>query len=417
MLSQKSSAPPRRIWVREALFLIGAAVAVGLVFGFTPLDIELARLFFRAESPDHWPLGELWPASVLYRLAPYFTATLVIIGLSVLGAGLIRGFEGWRIRGIFLILCIVIGPGLFINAVLKDHWDRPRPREVLQFGGALHYVPAPLRGEGGGSFPCGHCSVGFLYAAGWWIWKRRRPRLARASLALGLTVGTVLGIGRMAQGAHFLSDVVWSALLAFTFAHVLHYHVLRVEEGQAASWLNRISAVGAVAALLVLTALFVTPHGAAFRSELDLEPRAPRIFELTARTADIDVEIGDFTGCRIHIQGELHGFGAPGSRLATSTDFRSTPVPTLAYRIDELGFITDLNASASVRIPLCGLSRIVVRLGKGNIRVIDETARRVVRTGAIDLDLHTGSGSVRRPDGPLDDLGRHRDTAATPGLP
>lgn len=104
----------------------------------------------------------------------------------------------------------------------------------------------------------------------------RRPRLARTSLALGLTVGAILGLGRMAQGAHFLSDVVWSALLAFIFAHVLHYHVLRVDEGQAASRLKRISAIAAVAALLVLTALFVTPHGAAFRSELGLDPHSPR---------------------------------------------------------------------------------------------------------------------------------------------
>ncbi len=66
-------------------------------------------------------------------------------------------------NGAFLILSVVIGPGLIINAVFKDHWDRPRPRDVVEFGGMLQCTPAPLRGESGESFPCGHCSVGFLY--------------------------------------------------------------------------------------------------------------------------------------------------------------------------------------------------------------------------------------------------------------
>jgi membrane-associated PAP2 superfamily phosphatase len=80
-----------------------------------------------------------------------------------------------------LILSVVIGPGLIINAVFKDHWDRPRPRDVVEFGGMLQCTPAPLRGESGESFLCGHCSVGFLFASGWWLWKRRRPGWAQRS--------------------------------------------------------------------------------------------------------------------------------------------------------------------------------------------------------------------------------------------
>ena len=63
-----------------------------------------------------------------------------------------------------------------------------------------------------------------------WIWKRRRPGWARASLALELAVGFALGLGRMAAGAHFLSDVIWSALLSLGLAHVLYYHILRLAE-------------------------------------------------------------------------------------------------------------------------------------------------------------------------------------------
>jgi membrane-associated PAP2 superfamily phosphatase len=38
----------------------------------------------------------------------------------------------------------------------------------------------------------------------------RRRRLARAFLLLGVAFGLSIGVERMARGAHFLSDVVWS---------------------------------------------------------------------------------------------------------------------------------------------------------------------------------------------------------------
>src|SRR5208337_1633348 len=150
--------------------------------------------------------------------------------------------------------------------------------------------PAPWRGEGGSSFPCGHCSVGFLYASGWWLWKRRRPRWAAASLATGLTVGAALGLGRMAAGGHFLSDVIWSALLALGLAHVLYYHILRLASEDAPDrWaasrqpLRRlgtlaITMLATVGAAMALTALFVTPHGRQLRAQVDISslPNAPR---------------------------------------------------------------------------------------------------------------------------------------------
>jgi lipid A 4'-phosphatase len=146
----------RRDWLPEAILLFAIAVGVTILFAVTPLDIDTVRVFYRTDGSDHWPLGMLWPWSALYKLAPFITASLLILGLVGLLIGYLRSRETWRENSIFRIFLIVIGPGLIINAVFKDHWDRPRPRDVVQFGGALDYTPAPWRGEGGGSFPCGH---------------------------------------------------------------------------------------------------------------------------------------------------------------------------------------------------------------------------------------------------------------------
>jgi membrane-associated PAP2 superfamily phosphatase len=392
----------QRQWRSEAIILIALAVVATLLFAVTPLDIIAQRPFYRPQSPDHWPLAAQWPWPTLYRLAPAITAALLILGLLGLLIGQLRSRREWRLCGSFLILCVVIGPGLLVNVVFKDHWDRPRPRDVAALGGTLPYTPAPLRGAGGGSFPCGHCSVGFLYASGWWLWKQRRPAWARASLALGLALGALLGAGRMAAGAHFLSDVIWSALLALAVAHVLYHHVLRLAAPAAsrprAASVRMLPMLAVAGAALVLVALFVTPHGGPFAARVDLSRLSPppRVLRISAASANIAIIIDDFPAAQMLVDGELHGFGLPASRLQPVADFQAQPVPTLNYRIEQRGWITDLDASATIRVPPGELQRLVVRLQRGDIRVTDTSAAQVVDSGALQLDLQTLAGHVQR---------------------
>ncbi|HEX3532181.1 MAG TPA: phosphatase PAP2 family protein [Thermoanaerobaculia bacterium] len=380
--------------------IIALAAVVTALFALTPLDIAAARLFYRPDALDPWPLAKELPWSLLYRLAPWITASLVIAGLAALAVGWLRDRPAARRHGIFLLLSVVLGPGLLVNAVFKDHWHRPRPRDIVQFGGPLHYRPAPLPGgEGGASFPCGHCSVGFLYAAGWWVWKRSRPAWAWTSLVAGLAAGFALGLGRMAAGGHFLSDVVWSALLALAVAHVLSIFVLRapVRELRITPALAAIAVIAALGGTGVLLALFAAPHGARLTASLPLSslPRAPRAFEVTARTANIVIVIVDAPAEQISIEGELHGFGLPGSRLDTHVDFAPDPVPTLRYTIEQHGWFTDLDGSATLRVPVGELERIAVRVERGNIQVRDTTKESVVEKGRLKLDLRSSTGHVQ----------------------
>ena len=41
---------------------------------------------------------------------------------------------------LFLMATLALGPGLLVNVILKDHWGRPRPIDVTQFGGEQHFV-------------------------------------------------------------------------------------------------------------------------------------------------------------------------------------------------------------------------------------------------------------------------------------
>jgi membrane-associated PAP2 superfamily phosphatase len=390
----------------EAAVLVALAIATTVVFAVTSLDIVAEYPFYYSHAAEHWPVGARLPWSALYRIAPLLTGCLVLIALAWLMWGLLRQERMLRLYGVFVLLSVALGPGLVVNAVFKDHWDRPRPRDVVEFQGQMSYVPAPLRGAGGGSFPCGHCSVGFLYGLGFWIWRARRPRLAWTSLAVGLAAGTALGIGRMAAGAHFLSDVIWSALLAYGVAHILYYHVLRIPQQQDSTaapaptaiplrWTTVLAVSGALA---VLAALFAGPRGSLVSQ--DFCPTAGqevRALAATAHVSNMEVLITDSRSpkgappsCFV-ASGELHGFGLPTSHLTSGFTF-DPATAQLSYRIEQRGWFTDLSGEVLIRAPAETLSRVSVNVDRGNIKVTDLTRAGAYRSGRLRLELRTGSG-------------------------
>jgi membrane-associated PAP2 superfamily phosphatase len=380
---------------------VALALLTAGLFATGTLDIALARGFYRPDAADHWPLARELPWSLLYRAAPGVTATLVVAGLAALAASFSRSRAHWRRAAVLVLLGVAIGPGLLANAVFKDHWQHPRPRDLIEFGGPAHYVPSPLIGnEGGASFPCGHCSVGFMFAAGWWIWKRRRPGWAAASLVGGLVLGSLLGAGRMAAGAHFVSDIVWSALLAFGVLHVLWHYVLPVPAAEAPavdSWRSRrvSTLAAALAGAGVLLALFATPHGTVLTARVPLSAGSPRLLEVVADTANVTLVLLDGPKDELAVDGELHGFGLPGSRLAARVEVISQPHPALRYRIESRGWLTDVDGVATVRVPAAAFDRVIVSVRQGNIVVSDLTRSRVVADGSLHLQLHTARGHIQ----------------------
>ena len=407
------SAPPARPWSRagraEALALLAVALLAAALFASGTLDVGMARWFYRSGAAEHWPLARRLPWSLLYRSATWITAALVIAGLAALLASFAPSRSAWRRPALLLLLSIVIGPGLLGNVLFKDHWQHPRPRDIVELGGPLHYAPSPLPGrESGASFPCGHCTVGFLVACGWWIWRRRRPVWAAASLAAGVTLGVLLGLGRMAAGGHFFSDIVWSALLAFAVVHVLHYHVLPragpaaatrpAERGQLL-WRRVYGSAALLGGVGVLLALFATPHGAPLTTSMQLTADSPRLLEVEAGTANVAIVLLDTPASRLTIDGELHGFGVPTSRLMGRLEVVSLPERAVRYRIETHGWLTDVDGLATLYVPASAFDRVSVAVHRGDIRVSDMTRAGVVRDRRLQLDLHTDSGHLQLPAG------------------
>ena len=122
-----------------------------------------------------------------------------------------------RAHAFFLFFALVLGPGLVVNYVFKENWGRARPREVVEFGGAHQYTP-PLdiskECAGNCSFVSGHASGAFFLLGMSWVYRQRRW------FWFSLFLGGLVGFGRVLQGGHFVSDVVF-AFWAVYFSSLL----------------------------------------------------------------------------------------------------------------------------------------------------------------------------------------------------
>lgn len=208
------------------LFRLGAPVALLLLCTFliwlTDADLRLARAVYEPERV--WPGLNRFPWDLLYDYANVPAFLLAGTACAILLAGFVgRQLAGLRRQALFFLLMLALGPGLVVNVLLKDNLGRARPGDVHEFGGDFRYTQfwQPGTSSENKSFPSGHASVGFYLFAPWFVLRRRKPGQAACWLAGGLGYGTLVGAGRMLQGGHFLSDVLWSCGLVYLSGEIL----------------------------------------------------------------------------------------------------------------------------------------------------------------------------------------------------
>jgi membrane-associated PAP2 superfamily phosphatase len=130
------------------------------------------------------------------------------------------------------------------NIVLKDHWGRPRPIDVQQFGGDYRFEPWwDPRGDcpNNCSFVAGEPSGAFWTLAPAAL---APPPLQAIAYGGALVFGVALGAFRTAAGAHFFSDVVFAGVLIYLVvwtAHGLIYRwpATRLDEKALENWLGQ----------------------------------------------------------------------------------------------------------------------------------------------------------------------------------
>jgi lipid A 4'-phosphatase len=194
-----------------------------VVFRLTNLDLHILDLFFTRDRG--WFLQSQEPWDFLYDYGAYPAFLMVIAALLVFGASFLsKRLSPLRRIALFLVLLMLLGPGLAVNGI-KSQWGRPRPREIQYFDGNQKFRPVWNKGEPGdyASFPSGHAAMGYYLMAPYFVLRERRRRWAYLWLIFGIGYGSLIGLARMVQGAHFPSDVVWSGGLVYVTGLILSY--------------------------------------------------------------------------------------------------------------------------------------------------------------------------------------------------
>jgi lipid A 4'-phosphatase len=206
----------------------GVLLPILLWLAFTPwsteLDLKTSLIFYQNGTFSSDPF---WNWLYIYGLWPaWLMAGLALIGLILSFA---QRYRFLRLPSLYLLLTFAIGSGIIIHAVLKDHWGRPRPRQVTEFGGKQSFRPyyQPNLGnqpEPSKSFASGHASMGYYFFALALLGTIYHSRLLYwIGLGLGWGLGILLSLTRIAQGGHFLSDTLVSALIMWLTAWGVAY--------------------------------------------------------------------------------------------------------------------------------------------------------------------------------------------------
>ena len=209
---------------------LGLLATMGIFIVWPDIDLHVSARFydphlgfFEAKTP--------W-VHALYLCTPALGRSLfVLLAVHAWSAKRLRRLaleRGWQALGqlctpaatrlsCLFVCAALLGPGVLIEGVLKNTVGRPRPVQTADFGGDHPFVAALRLGDDPGShksFVSSHAATGFaLMGLGLGCarpWRRRW-------FALSLAVGGLVGLGRVLQGGHFLSDIAfafWSVWLS-----------------------------------------------------------------------------------------------------------------------------------------------------------------------------------------------------------
>jgi membrane-associated PAP2 superfamily phosphatase len=231
---------------------LSIAAVAGLVFGLFPsLDLKVAALFYPVRLGGNMFAWRLSPTlSAVHNIA--LNAGFVLVAPAVIAPVLKLLLPRTRmlISGravVFLISTMLLAPGLITNVLLKDHWGRPRPIDVTQFGGDQHFV-AWWDPRGDCPDNCSFVS-GDVATAAWTFAPAALAPLPYRAVAYGAAVALTvfMAVIRVMAGGHFPSDTIFAGVFTFLIvwlAYALIYRWrTRLDDKQIETGLERISIV------------------------------------------------------------------------------------------------------------------------------------------------------------------------------
>lgn len=201
-------------------------IILAAVFVLWPqIDLTVSDYFYDHASQSWTFKDHPINASIyaLFRYMPHFLLPLmfIIIGLSFWRNGISKQH---RKPWLFLLLVLLMGPGLIVHGIFKEGFERPRPRQVQEFNGSSGFTPAFVVSDSCAkrckSFVSGHAAMGFFFMALGWVFRSRKW------FWVGIGVGIISSVSRIIQGGHFLSDTLFAGFVVYFTCRIMGYWLL-----------------------------------------------------------------------------------------------------------------------------------------------------------------------------------------------
>ncbi len=201
---------------------ISVVVLCGVLifFELTDIDIYLQDHFFDFNA-HRWVIDRQDPIKAIF----FYTGIKVLIIALGVTCGVVAGLS-LRVPdlkpfgyGTFLMAASII----FVPLVLSGSRNFTNvycPKQLERYGGDKPYAKLleryPQTFESlspGKCFPAGHASAGFALMMGYFVFEKKKNR--RVALLTGLSIGWMMGLYQMLNGAHFLSHTIASMIGAW----------------------------------------------------------------------------------------------------------------------------------------------------------------------------------------------------------
>ncbi|MCX6246829.1 MAG: phosphatase PAP2 family protein [Bacteroidetes bacterium] len=342
--------------VKDFSILIFILGVLTLLFRFTNLDIRLEHYFYSADKGWMLQYQPFWDFIYRFGIFPGYLLAfggLIMISLSYWN----NKYVQFRKISLVLVFTMVVGPGLVVNLVLKDHTGRPRPREITEFGGTENYLCICQQGKTneGKSFPCGHCSMGFYLAIPYLFYRKRNRLAANIFLSAGIGYGILIGIARMMAGGHFASDVVWAGGLTWGVA-LAGVYLFRLDKpieipvlssAEQKKRARRATLItGILLPVITVGLMLATPYF----SKKYIDVSSSQLKSVHCKVVEVDLKDATVTispGKGFHLDYKVNAFGFPNSKIR---GLWSTG-DTCRYTIQHMGWFTEVKNNVTVEIP------------------------------------------------------------------
>jgi lipid A 4'-phosphatase len=217
-----TSATPHLFW-----WMVAGSILLAMLPTIWPsLDLVAAQLFAGPDSLIS-AVSWFWVEAINLYVPAVFRLFLLVALLGWIATRFGKLGKRWRLALAFVVLAGVFGPGIVVNYGFKDNWQRARPYQVQELGGTQQFTRAGVftdQCDNNCSFVSGHVACGFFFASMMLVHRRRKIAWGMA----GVSAGLVIGFARMADSAHWLSDVLWACPITLMSSWIVWRILIRV---------------------------------------------------------------------------------------------------------------------------------------------------------------------------------------------